>query len=164
MVTLRSVTTALYKAAFIAGATLGGGPAGGATASAFVASPAGDAAINKAVTLTLNEENVDQGNFAMGGMVMSPTLAMIGEAGPEMIIPLVKPIRKRSRSARAADKRLSAAFKAANARYRKKDGSLRSGRTQSDIAKLAHRLVKKGGTKKGQVRKTARRAFQGVRR
>lgn len=53
------------------------------------------------------------------------------------------PVRKRSRTARAADKKLSKAFKEANARYRKKDGSLRSGRTQADIASLAHKLRKK---------------------
>jgi len=53
------------------------------------------------------------------------------------------PVRKRSRSARASDKKLSKAFKEANARYRKKDGSLRSGRTQADIATLAHKLRKK---------------------
>lgn len=55
----------------------------------------------------------------------------------------VKP-RRRSRSARQQDRKLSAAFKEANARYRKKDGSLRSGRTQADIAKLAHRIRKRG--------------------
>ena len=51
--------------------------------------------------------------------------------------------KRRSRSARAADKKLSKAFPEANRRYRKKDGSLRQGRTQADIAKLAHRLRKK---------------------
>ena len=51
--------------------------------------------------------------------------------------------RRRSRTARAQDKKLSAAFKEANRRYRKKDGSLRNGRTQADIARLAHRLRKK---------------------
>ena len=50
--------------------------------------------------------------------------------------------RRRSRSARAQDKKLSAAFTEANARYRKKDGSLRAGRTQADIATLAHKLKK----------------------
>ena len=54
----------------------------------------------------------------------------------------VKP-RRRSRTARSADRKLSMAFKEANRRYRKKDGSLRAGRTQSDIAKLAHRLRKR---------------------
>ena len=54
----------------------------------------------------------------------------------------VKP-RRRSRAARQADRKLSMAFKEANRRYRKKDGSLRTGRTQADIARLAHRLRKK---------------------
>ena len=51
--------------------------------------------------------------------------------------------KRRSRTARAADKKLSAAFKEANARYRTKNGSLRKGRTQADIARLAHKLRKK---------------------
>ena len=51
--------------------------------------------------------------------------------------------RKRSRSARAADKKLSKAFKMANDRYRLKNGQLRKGRTQADIARLAHKLRKK---------------------
>jgi len=51
--------------------------------------------------------------------------------------------RRRSRLARAADKKLSAAFTEANRRYRKRDGSLRVGRTQADIARLAHKLRKK---------------------
>ena len=51
--------------------------------------------------------------------------------------------RRRSRTARAQDRKLSMAFKEANRRYRKKDGSLRNGRTQADIARLAHRLRKK---------------------
>jgi hypothetical protein len=53
------------------------------------------------------------------------------------------PVKKRSRSARASDKKLSKAFKDANARYRLKNGSLRKGRTQADIARLAHKLRKK---------------------
>lgn len=59
----------------------------------------------------------------------------------EMVEPSTKP-KRRSRAARAADKKLSKAFKEANARYRLKDGSLRKGRTQSDIATLAHKLAK----------------------
>ena len=53
------------------------------------------------------------------------------------------PVKKRSRSARAADKKLSKAFKMANNRYRLKNGQLRKGRTQADIARLAHKLRKK---------------------
>ena len=51
--------------------------------------------------------------------------------------------KRRSRKARSSDRKLSEAFKQANARYRKKDGSLRAGRTQADIARLAHKLRKK---------------------
>ena len=57
--------------------------------------------------------------------------------------PSLEPKKKRSRSARAADKKLSRAFKMANDRYRKKDGSLRTGRTQADIARLAQKLRRK---------------------
>ena len=38
---------------------------------------------------------------------------------------------------------LAAAFKEANRRMRTKSGKLRKGRTQGDIARLAHRLLKK---------------------
>ena len=51
--------------------------------------------------------------------------------------------KPRSRAARAQDKKLSRAFEEANRRYRKQDGSLRAGRTQADIATLAHKLKKK---------------------
>ena len=51
--------------------------------------------------------------------------------------------KRRSRAARSADKKLSAAFKEANRRYRTKSGKLRTGRTQADIARLAHKLRKK---------------------
>jgi hypothetical protein len=51
--------------------------------------------------------------------------------------------KRRSRTARKADKKLSQAFKEANAKYRTKNGKLRKGRTQSDIARLAHKLRKK---------------------
>ena len=51
--------------------------------------------------------------------------------------------RKRSRTARASDKKLSKAFRMANDRYRLKNGQLRKGRTQVDIAKLAQKLRKK---------------------
>ena len=54
-----------------------------------------------------------------------------------------KPKKKRSQSARAADKKLSKAFRMANDRYRLKNGQLRKGRTQADIAKLAQKLRKK---------------------
>ena len=58
------------------------------------------------------------------------------------------------------DKTMSRCLKEANAKYRKKNGQLKKGKTMSDVMRLAHRLCKKDGTKKGQVRKTARRAYE----
>ena len=71
--------------------------------------------------------------------------------------------KKRSASAKRSDKILSKAFKEANAKLRKKNGELKKGIVQADVARMAQKLRKKmanGGTKKGQVRKTARRAFE----
>lgn len=89
--------------------------------------------------------------------------AMIGmQTSGSSLEPSATP-KKRSRTARASDKLLSKAFKEANAKLRNKNGSLRKGMTQADVARMAQKLRKKmgkGGTKKGQVRKTARRAFE----
>jgi len=127
----------------VAAATATGGPAAGASMAAFLASPAGQRTMELGIQQSAASNGVVLEDLARGGLVTVPTLGLTGEAGPEMVIPFNKPKRKRSRAARAADKKLSKAFKEANARYRKKDGSLRSGRTQADIAKLAHRLRKK---------------------
>lgn len=53
------------------------------------------------------------------------------------------PVRKRSRSARQADKKLSVALKEANSRLRTKSGKLRKGKTQKDIMRLAQKLKRK---------------------
>lgn len=44
---------------------------------------------------------------------------------------------------RRRDRKLSEAFKEANARLRTKSGKLRKGKTQADVARLAQRLRKK---------------------
>ena len=51
--------------------------------------------------------------------------------------------KKRSRSARRSDSKLSKAFKEANSRLRNKNGQLKKGKSQSDVARLAQRLRKK---------------------
>ena len=52
------------------------------------------------------------------------------------------PLGKKKRKGKKNPK-LAAAFKEANRRYRLKNGKLRKGRTQADIARLAQRLRKK---------------------
>ena len=54
-----------------------------------------------------------------------------------------KGARKAKKGAKAANRKLSLAFKEANRRLRKKNGDLRSGKTQRDVANLAHRLRRK---------------------
>ncbi len=51
--------------------------------------------------------------------------------------------KKRRKSNKRRNKNLSIAFKKANEKLRLKNGNLRKGKTQSDIARLAHRLLKK---------------------
>lgn len=50
---------------------------------------------------------------------------------------------KRTRRKTKTDKNMSKALRLANERFRKKNGSLRKGATQSKIMKYAHRLLKK---------------------
>ena len=80
-----------------------------------------------------------RGLLMQNGMDMPPVVEAM--TAPVEDVQPVK--RRRSRSARAQDKKLSEAFTEANRRYRKNDGSLRAGRTQADIARLAHKLKKK---------------------
>ena len=54
-----------------------------------------------------------------------------------------KPKKKRSAKAKASDKKLSKAFKVANAAGRTSKGKLRKGETQGSIARRAQRLRKK---------------------
>lgn len=51
--------------------------------------------------------------------------------------------RKVKKKAKKVNKKLSRAFKEANRRLRTKSGQLRRGITQSDVAKLAHKIAKK---------------------
>ncbi len=128
----------------VAAATATGGPAAGASMAAFLASPAGQRTMELGIQQSAAANGVVLQDLATGGLVTMPTLGLTGEAGPEMVIPMMAPKpKKRSRSARASDKKLSKAFKEANKRMRTKSGKLRKGRSQADIAKLAHRLRKK---------------------
>ena len=52
-------------------------------------------------------------------------------------------VRKTSRAMRASRKKLSRALKQANSKLRNKNGSLKKGKTQADVMRLAQRLRKK---------------------
>jgi hypothetical protein len=146
MVDAKSLLMGFSAVVATAAAGAVGGPIAAAEVAAFLASPPGRKLNEALIDQTAEKRGVVLEDLARGGLVTQPTFGLTGEAGPEFVIPLSqipKPKRKRSRSARAADKKLSKAFKEANARYRKKNGGLKKGRTQADIARLAHRLRKK---------------------
>ena len=147
MVQATSIIKALATTAAVTAATLTGGPAAGASVAAFLASPPGQKVLDASLEQTAKNQGVVLEDLARGGLVSRPTLGLTGEAGPEFVFPIgPMPIlakRKRSAAAKRSDKKLSKAFKMANARYRLKNGQLRKGRSQTDIAKLAQKLRKK---------------------
>ena len=150
MVTERTLVRNFYRAliasAYVAGATAVGGPPAGAVAIANLASPLGVATVELGADQATRAA-LDSTKMAMGGLVTQPTFAMIGEAGPEMVVPLggmsMLPKKKRSRKAKASDKKLSKAFKMANSKLRLKNGQLKKGKTQADVARMAQKLRKK---------------------
>ena len=146
MVSTRTILKTLSANVAVAAATLTGGPAAGASLAAFLATPKGQNLLDFQVENAADASGVVLDDRARGGLVMEPTLGLTGEMGPEFVMPLQgfpQQVKKRSRRARKADKKLSAAFKEANRRLRTKSGKLRKGKTQGDIARLAHRLRKK---------------------
>ena len=149
--TVKNFYRALLASAYVAGASAAGlalaGPAGaaaaGKAATASLASPVGVAAVELGAE-TATEYAVESEKMATGGLVTEPTFAMIGEAGPELVLPLMgAPALKKKRKKTKADRNLSKALKEANSRLRTKSGKLRKGKTQRDVMRLAHRLRRK---------------------
>ena len=77
--------------------------------------------------------------MAMGGMVTSPTFALLGEAGPEMVIPMKKKKRKVSKYQKEFGKQ----YRKLDDAFRLKNGSLRAGMTRSKLMKRAHKATRK---------------------
>lgn len=102
--TVKNFYRALAASAYVAGATaaglaLGGPPgaaAAAASATANLASPLGVAAVELAAEVG-TDAALDSTKMAMGGLVTEPTFAMLGEAGPEMVIPLTSVIPKKKK-------------------------------------------------------------------
>lgn len=87
------------------------------------------------VRMTMEEfmELVNKG--ALPGMSELP-----GMSGDNQDMTVDMPM-KRSRKKTARDRAMKIAVKEANARYRKKNGELRQGRTQADVMRLANKLA-----------------------
>jgi len=143
LVSIRSALRGLYSAAAIAGATAGGGPAAGTAMAAFLKSAPGKFAMDRAIDNTLKDQELDSGNFAMGGLVTDPTLALIGEAGPELVLPINQVIKKRKRKTTKYQKALGKALKLQQKLQRKKNGQYKKGKSAATILKAAHKAVRK---------------------
>jgi len=127
--------------------------------------PLHSAAIELAANEMADKEMQEVRSMADGGLVMEPTFAFLGEMGPEMVVPLspsMGPSPKKKRKKTDYDRRLSRALTEVNKTARLKSGVFRSGWDQRKVMAKAHKLARKFGpsTKKGQVRKTARRAYK----
>ena len=66
-----------------------------------------------------------------------------GQFRRDMILPQIQGKPKRTRKKTGTDKMMSKALRQANEKYRKKNGELRKGATQSQIMRYAHKLVRK---------------------
>jgi hypothetical protein len=130
---------ALMTTAYVAGYTAVAGPAGTAAALASLATPLGIATI-ELVSEQATDAAIDSKKMAAGGIITQPTFAMLGEAGPEMVIPLTK--KPRSRKQKAQDKKKSTAWALANAKGRKKNGEYYAGWDQRRIAEYANKVLK----------------------
>lgn len=77
--------------------------------------------------------------MALGGLVTEPTFALIGEAGPEMVVPMKKKKRKISKYQKMFGSNLKKIKKQATL----KNGSLRKGVTQQKLFDKAHKMTRK---------------------
>jgi len=129
-----------YSNVAIAGATLGGGPVAGASMAAFLKTPPGRAIINNRVEATYSGASKSRQKKARrsAGREQIRTSGQFNRASLLMGIN-PKPRKKNKKHC----KNLSTCFKEANSKLRLKNGKLRKGKSQSDVAKLAHRLLKK---------------------
>ncbi|GAH21028.1 unnamed protein product [marine sediment metagenome] len=139
-VLVKNFYRALLSASYMAGATAVGGPPAGAMAARSLATPLGVASIELAAQQA-TEFTIDSKAMSQGGLILEPTFALLGEDGPELVIPLKK--KPRSRKQRTNDKKKSRAWREANSKLRNKNGQLKKGRTQKDVAKLANRILKR---------------------
>jgi len=139
-VLVKNFYRALLSASYIAGATAVGGPVAGAAAARSIATPLGIASIELAAQQA-TEFTVGSKAMHDGGLITEPTFALLGEFGPELVIPLKK--KPRSKKQRAMDRRRSEAWSLANAKGRRKDGSYYAGWDQKRIAEYANKVLRK---------------------
>lgn len=76
--------------------------------------------------------------MALGGLVTQPTFALLGEAGPEMVVPV-----KKKRKVSKYQRQLGREIKTLESKFRLRNGRLRSGMTKSKMMAKAHKATRK---------------------
>ena len=146
MVSVRSVLKSLTASVAVATATATGGPAAGASMATFLASPAGQKLLDLNIDVAARNQGVVLEDLARGGLITQPTLGLTGEAGPEMVIPMMgmmKPKRKPS----TYNRKYAAAYRRIKRKKTLKSGKMAKGfggkTGHKKIVKLAHAEVKR---------------------
>ena len=136
MVTLEKGLLSLFSMVSVAAATAGGGPPAGAAVAAFLTTPAGQLFLQETVRVAIGPNAQP---MALGGLVNEPTFALIGEAGPEMVVPLVP---KKKRKVSQYQKEFGRQMKRLKKQHTLKNGSLRRGWTPKRLMNAAHKAAK----------------------
>lgn len=76
--------------------------------------------------------------MAMGGLVSQPTFALLGEAGPEMVMPI-----KKKRRVSKYQREFGKQYRKLDEMKRLKNGSFRAGWDRSKLMRKAHKETRK---------------------
>jgi len=151
MIDGRQVLKGIASSVAVAAATVTGGPAAGASLAAFLATPQGQQLLDLQVATAAQAQGVALEDLARGGLITRPTLGLTGEAGPEMVIPMMgmmKPKRKPS----TYNRKYAAAYRRIKRKKTLKSGKMAKGfggkTGHKKIVKMAHAEVKKSMRRK----------------
>ena len=138
---LRAFYTQLMRHAFALGVSAGPGPGTYAEGLAIADSPLGKSAIALAANDAAERDIQDTPQMATGGLVTEPTYALIGEAGPEVVLPLTGPIKPKRRTSKYR-RTYNREFRKVAPRFKKKNGTWKKGGFKAAV-RAAHRATRK---------------------
>lgn len=144
---VRGVLKSITASVAVAAATATGGPAAGASLAAFLASPPGQRLLDLNIDVAASNQGVVLEDLARGGLVTQPTLGFTGEAGPEMVIPVMPGMMKPKRKPSTYNRKYAAAYRRIKKKKTLKSGKMAKGfggkTGHKKIVKMAHAEVKK---------------------
>lgn len=146
---LRAFYRQILRHGFALGVAAGPGPGTYADGLALADGPLGRAAVELGANEFAERDLDDTRQMATGGLVTQPTYTLLGEAGPEMVIPLspsmmMQPAQpKKTRKPSKYNRTFGRMLKQVKQTSRLKDGSYRKGWSSSKEMSKAHKLTRK---------------------